>query len=235
MIGFLSTATVSPWIALWVDDRHESAKPPARIAVIADLNEMYANQPYDWTAYSFVTSRSPARLPAPPRGFCRTWWAWGQRIRAVDAPTTRMRIFVQGTTTTAIVLTGARVRIARRDAPLAGTTATCSKGGAAVNPRHIAIDLDTSVATLDGGDANEPFTFSLHEGDIEAFDITAHATRCDCRWWLELTYIQDGESKSLSVGSRDEPFRTTAATSAQPVRWTGKRWIKARAEESVSG
>jgi hypothetical protein len=235
-LGFAVTAAASAWIALWVSDRHDAAQEPAHIAVMADLNDMYANQPYDWTAYSFVIDRPVARLPAPPRGFCRTWWAWAQGFDAVDANTTRMRIILQGTSKTAIVLTGARVRVGRRDAPLRGTTATCSRGGAAVNPRHIAVDLDTSVATLDGGDANQPFTFSLHEGDVEAFDVTAYTERCDCRWWLELTYIQDGATKAMSIGSRKDPFRTSAATRAQPVSWTGGRWAKApRTDQQRSG
>jgi hypothetical protein len=235
MVGVVVVALVSAWVGAWYSDRHEAAKDPAHITVLTDLNDLDANNPYDWTAYTFVVARPLAALPAPPDGFCRTWWAWGQKLGAVDATTSRMRVILQGTTATAIVLTGARVRIARRDPPMAGTVATCSRGGAAVNPRHIAVDLDDAVATLDRGDAERPFSFSLHEGDVEEFEVTAHARRWDCRWWLELSYIQDGQTKVMSIGSRDAPFRTTAGTRAQPARWTGRKWTKASARDVVLG
>lgn len=135
-----------------------------------------------------------------------------------------MRIYLTGRTRTAIVFTGARVRFAHRAEPLAGSYMQCSRGGAAVNPRHVAVDLDRGTARLDRGDANRPFLFSLREGGTEVFDITAFAERCDCSWWLELNYLQDGHPRTLSVGDRSSPFRTTGKGRARPVRWVRGAW-----------
>lgn len=78
LVGIVTVAAVTTVVALWITDRHDAAEErgePVAMRVEADLNVLFADQPYDWTAYALVIPKSARHVPAPPSGFCRTWWA----------------------------------------------------------------------------------------------------------------------------------------------------------------
>lgn len=226
----VALAVLAAVIGVLVNERRQEARDraePFAIRLEQDLGVIAAEQPYNWTAYDFVIDRPASRLPGPPGEFCRTWWSWGRGLGGVDAESTRLRAYLTGRSSVPVVLDQVKVHVERR-APLKGLHPTCDAGGAAVNPRHVAVDLDRGTARLVRGDADEPFMFKLAPGDVEVFDIVARAEKCDCRWWLELGFVQGGERRSARLGDPGAPFRTTSVRRATAVRWTGGRWARGR-------
>jgi hypothetical protein len=223
-------ALVGAVVGIVVNERRQEQRDravPFEIRIEQDLGTIEAEQPYNWTAYDFVIDRPVSKLPGPPGEFCRTWWSWGRGLGGVDAERTRLRVYVTGRSSVPVVLDRVEVHV-RRNPPMEGLHPTCFAGGAVANPRHVAVDLDRGTARLDGGDAGEPFLFKLSSGDVEVFEINATTERCDCRWWLELGFVQGEDRRSAQLGDEEAPFRTTSVSRARAVRWTGARWTPLR-------
>lgn len=225
--GVVAVAAIGTIVTLWItseNDERDASSNPFDIRIEQDLGVLYAEQPFNWTPYAFVLSRQLDTIPPPPSGHCRTWWSWSRGLGGVDARRTQFRVYLTGRTRAAVVLNRAVVHIAKVSRPPRGYLLDCKAGGAAVNPRQIAVNLDRRKAALSRGDADEPFLFRLAAGDIEVFDVTATTRRCDCRWWLELFFVQGERQSSVSIGSADDTFRTTGTRQAVRVNPHAYGW-----------
>jgi hypothetical protein len=182
--------------------------------------------PLTWTAdaqawalgcgHDYVIAKPPARVPPPPAPQDAGPWAATQG--AVHGRETNVQISVQGRSSTAVVLTGLRVRVVGRTAPVAGNVYAMDQGcGGAVTPRHFAVDLDKDrpiARSVAGNDSGTPIPavrmpYRVSSTDPEVLQVTARTEGCACSWYLELDWSSQGRTGTVRIDDHGRPFRTS--------------------------
>ncbi|SDC45246.1 Helix-turn-helix domain-containing protein [Streptomyces prasinopilosus] len=185
-----------------------------------------AGAPLAWTAdsqawafgcgHDYVVAKPPARVPPPPVPQDAGTWAATQA--AVHGGETIVRLSVQGTADTAVVLTALRVRVTGRTDPAPGNAYAMDQGcGGVLTPRYFAVDLDKDrpiARAVAGNDAGTPIPavrmpYRVSAKDPEVLEVTATTAHCDCRWYLELDWSSGGRSGTVRIDDGGRPFRTS--------------------------
>jgi hypothetical protein len=152
-----------------------------------------------------------------------------------------VRISVQGTSSTAVVLEALRVRVVSRETPVSGTAYAMDQGcGGSLTPRYFDVDLDVnrpiarSVRGNDSGTVIPPvrFPYRVSAQDPEVLLVTATTETYDAHWYLELDWSSRGRAGTVRVDDRGRPFRTSAIKGL-PRYWYGtnghgvRQWVRA--------
>ncbi|MFI8307825.1 helix-turn-helix domain-containing protein [Streptomyces sp. NPDC085927] len=198
-----------------------------------------AGTPLAWTVdshawafgcgHDYVVAKPPAQVPPPPVPQDAGTWVATQA--AVHGGETIVKLSVQGTSDTAVVLTALRVRVTGRTDPAPGNAYAMDQGcGGALTPRYFAVDLDkdrpiaravagndagTPIArAVAGNDAGTPIPavrmpYRVSAKDPEVLEVTATTADCDCRWYLELDWSSGGRSGTVRIDDDGRPFRTS--------------------------
>jgi hypothetical protein len=180
----------------------------------------------------FPKSASTAVATSPADGPTRdgqTWVsdpsAWG----AVEASDVQILMLATGSSQRSILLTGIKVHVLRRRAPLQGTavdiepsSSSCPRGSSLPYQAET-IDLDTSPVTVapDGNGAiPAKFPYAVSESDPEAFYLSITTRHCDCAWTLELDWIAGSTSGKSIVTDNGQPFEITADVDLPRLEWS---------------
>lgn len=146
---------------------------------------------------------------------------WVADHGGVDAEFTTAVVTVQGSDDRAVILTGLRVDVVRREPPLSGINLLEGCGDLfAARYFEVALDEDPpdvgpSVDVRNQGGADiEPdpidFPYTVTASDPELFSIIAWTETCYCEWTATLEWRvgeREGETLVLDAG---EPFRVSA-------------------------
>ncbi|GHH91840.1 transcriptional regulator [Streptomyces capillispiralis] len=166
--------------------------------------------------HDYVIAKPPEQVPPPPAPQDAGTWAATQS--AVHGGETMVELSVQGTSDTAVVLTGLRVRVAGRADPAPGHAYAMDQGcGGALTPRYFDVDLDKDrpiARAVAGNDAGTPIPavrmpYRVSATDPEVLLVTARTRGCDCRWYLELDWSSQGRTGTVRIDDRGRPFRTS--------------------------
>lgn len=167
-------------------------------------------------SHDYVIDQPPARVPPPPAEQDGGTWAAAQG--AVHGRETSVEIAVQGRSSTAVVLTALRVRVAGRGAPVAGSSYAMDHGcGGSISPRHFAVDLDKDrpvAHSVPGSDTGTPIPavrlpYRVSAEDPEVLLVTARTKTCACDWYLELDWSSQGRTGTVRIDDHGRPFRTS--------------------------
>jgi hypothetical protein len=209
---------------LW---RRIQQRPPVIIHVETNPAIFEAGLP-PWIGYGFVFPGEGSPGP-PPLGPCQDWWAWAREHGGIDAGTTKLRLTLVGDDRVTVLVDALQVTIMHQGSPLTGSHVVCPVGGAALSIRRITVDLDGSSQPMttyigDSGGLAARFAFQLARGQVEVFNIEAHAERSYCEWQAELFLLVDGKRKTMVIDDNGRSFRTTAASDANMLSWAGEQW-----------
>ncbi|MET7370140.1 helix-turn-helix transcriptional regulator [Streptomyces sp. NPDC005566] len=167
--------------------------------------------------HDYVIAAPPERVPPPPVQQDAGTWAATQR--AVHGGETIVKLSVQGTSDTAVVLEALRVRVTGRADPAPGNAYSMAQGcGGSLTPRSFAVDLDRNrpvARATAGNDAGTPIPavsmpYRVSAEDPEVLLVTARTGTCDCSWYLELDWSSQGRTGTARIDDRGRPFRTSA-------------------------
>lgn len=169
-----------------------------------------------------------------------TWLSDPRAFGAVEASDAQIQMDVSGPSQRAIVLTGIRVHVFRRQPAIKGAVVNVLPEACAPFTFQIGtIDLDTTPpswvrpgtpAAKAEGVSTAPVTFPyrVNESNPVPFVITITTLHCDCTWDLELLWSVGTTFGQSVIDDHGRPFQTTAAASLPTVTWTnqGGPWQK---------
>ncbi|MFD3722270.1 helix-turn-helix domain-containing protein [Streptomyces sp. NPDC058674] len=177
--------------------------------------------------HDYVVDRPPAQVPPPPVQQDAGVWAATQD--AVHGRQTRVRISLQGRSSTAVVLEALRVRIVSRGNPVAGSAYAMDQGcGSDLTPRRFTVDLDIDrpiASPRDGADSAHTlpavqFPYRVSAEDPEVLLVAATTQTYDARWYLELDWSSQGRTGTIRIDDNGRPFHTTSIK-GMPHYWYG--------------
>ncbi|WP_329416446.1 helix-turn-helix domain-containing protein [Streptomyces sp. NBC_00704] len=208
-----------------------SARPPAGLPLAWSTSliwDMGCGQDY-------VVDKPTAQVPPPPVEQDAGAWAVSQG--AVHGRETRVRISVQGRSSTAVVLEALHVRIVSRDSPSTGIAYSMGQGcGGDLTPRNFTVNLDADrpvTRPRDGSDKGESipavrFPYRVSAEDPEVLLVDATTQTYDARWYLELDWSSQGRTGTIRIDDHGRPFRTSSIKGL-PHYWFGTDDAGARA------
>ncbi|MER6345221.1 helix-turn-helix domain-containing protein [Streptomyces sp. NPDC001595] len=222
-----------------------SATAPAVGSAPTSAAQPAAGPPLAWSVdslvwdngcdHDYVIDKPPARVPAPPSE--QDAGAWAAAQGAVHGRQTKVRIAVQGRSSTAVVLEALRVRVVSRGTPRAGSAYAMGQGcGSDLTPRRFAVNLDRDRPVAhpkDGADGERTvpavhFPYRVSAEDPEVLLVDATTQSHDTRWYLELDWSSQGRTGTVRIDDHGRPFRTTGIK-GMPYYWYGTNDAGARA------
>ncbi|MGQ4332772.1 helix-turn-helix domain-containing protein [Streptomyces hayashii] len=120
-------------------------------------------------------------------------------------PTT-FRLKVRSTAESPVTMTAMDARVLPAEAPPADVTYADCQGTHAQHP--FALDLDTPGSRAVS--AGRGFPYEASAGTPLVLDVTAHTSKSEVRWYLELRWTQGPRSGKLRIDDGGHPFRTGA-------------------------
>ncbi|MFF9063201.1 helix-turn-helix domain-containing protein [Streptomyces sp. NPDC014882] len=120
-------------------------------------------------------------------------------------PTT-FRLEVRSTAEGPVTMTAMDVRVLSAEAPPAEVTYADCQGADAQHP--FAVDLDAPAPRAVS--PRRGFPYQASAGTPLVLDVTAHTSKSEVRWYLELRWTQGPRSGTLRIGDGGHPFRTGA-------------------------
>lgn len=202
------------------------------LAVTALQQEATARDPLTWTVESnpaqvaaFAAFPVEVRLPAGARPVtgpgpgCRGFRPWGLQHDGIDAGITRLQLVLQSRSTSPLLIADARAVVVGRNALAPGIGVRCPPAGEA-ELRPLSIDLERpDPRAVYGSEPGRQFGFTLEQGEIESFLVTASARTATYAWYLELTVIVGGEPRTVRIDDGGSPFRTTSPEGGRVWEW----------------
>ncbi|MFI7499162.1 helix-turn-helix domain-containing protein [Streptomyces sp. NPDC049687] len=177
--------------------------------------------------HDYVIDKPPAQVPPPPVEQDAGVWAATQG--AVHGRKTRVRITVQGRSSTAVVLEALHVRVVSRGTPAAGSAYAMDQGcGGDLAPRRLTVNLDADrpvASPKDGADGEHTipavhFPYRVSAEDPEVLLVDATTQSYDARWYLELDWSSQGRTGTIRIDDHGRPFHTTSIK-GMPHYWYG--------------
>ncbi|MCU7827386.1 hypothetical protein KSNIM_38315, partial [Kitasatospora sp. DSM 101779] len=100
---------------------------------------------------------------------------------------------------------------------------------------HVTVDLDRDPPSVKGKRADDtPVNLNALQLSVDprqsvTFEITALSKTCDCTWTAELSYVDQGQTRTLAVDDRGKPFRIAPGGTSylRYSRLQGNRWLDA--------
>ncbi|MET8827893.1 helix-turn-helix transcriptional regulator [Streptomyces sp. NPDC004610] len=206
-------------------------------APAAALPLTWSSDSHAWAlgcGHDYVIDRPPAQVPPPPAAQDARAWASAQG--AVHGKDTNVRITVQGTSETAVVLEALRVRVVGRAEPVRGTSYAMDQGcGGSITPRYFDVDLDQDrpiARSVPGSDEGTEIPavklpYRVSSTDPEVLEVTARTAGCACDWYLELDWSSQGRTGTVRIDDGGRPFRTSAVKGLDRYVYDTieRRWI----------
>jgi hypothetical protein len=210
------TALVSAGVTggLQLASRAVPSGPGVSVNVLDDPDQVPAFGP----PISLVLPRD-ARTDGSPGPECGGFYAWAKQRGGADLGTTRLQVVVRGTGDGTVVINGMRVVIDTRVAPVGGIAVICPTAGD-LSQRKVTIDLDRAApsAHYEAADGRA-FGFTVANGEVESFLVTATTVSHLVSWHLELELVSGGETRTVRVDRGGEPFTTAAAPAGGGWEW----------------
>lgn len=137
--------------------------------------------------------------------------AWATKHGAVTANRMWVSFIARSSMEQPTIITGARVNVLRREAPLSGTwIAPDGAGPQPVRQMYADLDATPSAITKDG---NWQFPLRISRTDPEAFTMVTRTQECHCYWQVELdVLLPDGEAQTIIVDDNGKPFELTSTS-----------------------
>jgi hypothetical protein len=187
--------------------------PPVKVAAVTV--ERTAEQS---GTYIFAQDQtfSPTQLDALNQleGGSSQYDDWFRSKGAIDPDVSEIKLVVVGNRPEPVAITGMSVT-KRCAAPLSGALFYSPPAGAD-NIVGVGFDLDSTDSTAQNyenyrlsGDYFKSHFISLHEGEIETFEITA-MTKNYCEFTLNLQTVDGSSSQTETVRDGSRPFRVSA-------------------------
>jgi hypothetical protein len=139
---------------------------------------------------------------------------WFRSRGAVDPDVSEIKLVVVGNRPSPVAITG--MSVARRCGPPLGGTLFYSPPAGAEMLVGVGFDLDSTDSAAQNyengrlsGDYFGSHFISLHEGEIETFEITA-VTKNYCEFTLNLQTVDGSSTKTETIRDGSQPFRVTA-------------------------
>lgn len=212
----------------------------------ADLPLTWSVDPLVWDKgcdHDYVIGEPPAEVPPPPLEQDAGVWAATQD--AVNGRRTKVRISVQGRSSTAVILEALRVRVVSRGTPVPGNAYAMGQGcGSDLTPRSFTVNLDVNRPVAqpeDGTDAGADagadgqrtipavhFPYRVSAEDPEVLLVDATTQTYDARWYLELEWSSQGRTGTIRIDDDGRPFHTTGIE-GMPHYWYGTNDAEERA------
>ncbi|MCX4580346.1 helix-turn-helix domain-containing protein [Streptomyces sp. NBC_01571] len=224
-----SSATPNPWQRTPASSATgggptSAAKPATGLPLAWSTDSLVWDKGCD---HDYVIDKPPAQVPPPPTEQDAS--AWAARQGAVHGRQTRVRISVQGRSSTAVVLEALRVRIVSRGDPGAGGAYAMGQGcGSDLTPRRFTtnLDVDRPIARpTDGADSEHTipavhFPYRVSAEDPEVLQVDATTQTYDVHWYLEVDWSSQGRTGTIRIDDHGSPFRTTSIK-GMPRYWYG--------------
>ncbi|MEX2985491.1 helix-turn-helix domain-containing protein [Streptomyces sp. C36] len=159
---------------------------------------------------SYLVNRGPDQMPKPP--FEQDAPAWVSELGAVSADNQFVKVTLQGTGTSTVVLEELHVRVDSTNAPLAWNTYATGVGcGGDVATRSFGVDLDAGSPALTPIAGQRAFPYKVSRTDPEVFYVKADAKQHDVRWHLEVQWSSGGRRGVFRIDDQGRPFRTSGS------------------------
>ncbi|MER6788445.1 helix-turn-helix domain-containing protein [Streptomyces sp. NPDC000658] len=203
-----------------------TAKPPAGAPPLAWSTSLIWDM---GCGQDYVVDKPPAQVPPPPVE--QDAGAWAASQGAVHGRETRVRVSVQGRSSTAVVLEALHVRIVSRDTPPSGIAYSMGQGcGGDLTPRNFTVNLDADrplTRPQKGSDTAESvpainFPYRVSAEDPEVLLVDATTQIYDARWYLELDWSSQGRTGTIRIDDHGRPFHTTSIK-GMPHYWFGTK------------
>ncbi|MFB4269197.1 hypothetical protein [Nonomuraea sp. GTA35] len=165
---------------------------------------------------------------------CAGFHSWAAKNSGIDGGQTTLRVYAQGRSEKAAVITGININVLEKGPPSQGIPASCPTAGE-VTFRTFTINLDVSPPKISyDSNSGAPFSFTLAKGETEAFTITAISKRATYRWALSLNVLVEGEQATVPIGS-PTGFTTTAFKVQRYWEWDfHTAWTLVRADGKIA-
>jgi hypothetical protein len=166
-----------------------------------------------------LTLPAGAQPPTGPGRGCSSFHPWARQQGGVDAGITRLQIVLEGKTSGQLLISDARAIVVGKQSATAGVNVSCPPAGEA-DLRALSIDLDSpNTRAQYESSTNRKFGFTLGQGEIETFIVTATAKDAEYFWFLEITIVDGGESQTIRVSDDGEPFKTSTPRAEGAFEW----------------
>lgn len=149
---------------------------------------------------------------------------WARTRGGVELTAPTVELTVRARSGDAVVLRELRVTVLERHPVPAGDIVGAPCGGDQ-SIRTYSTDLDRQPPVLrPEGDPTSsaappvPFPYRVTSSDAEVIRVRAGTRGCDCRWVLDLEYVDGEERRTMRIDDDGRPFRTVGA---DPVRQGG--------------
>jgi hypothetical protein len=161
-----------------------------------------------------VIPKSISEIPRPPNfdSASRALFdEWAAEQEAVLANQMVLSFVARSDEEQPTLITGMRVEVVKRSAPLAGTWVRPDGAGPGPN-RVVTVDLDVSPPTLTKS-LGWDFPLTISKTELEAFTVIANVSTCDCEWRIVLeSQVPDGSTSDIVVDDDGIPFRLTGSS-----------------------
>lgn len=218
-----ATAVISWAVAFYAPGvaSHKTESPPIVTDVQDDPFAVATFNNLSVQMFLPASAVSP-RTRNPPINYCSGFHDWGRRLGGADVNTTHVRLTAQGTTDSAVIITGLSARVLGRKA-VNGLNVECtSQGEAQIRVLTINLDSHNPYASYLMENRPSPFGFTLKKGETEVFDVTASTSSSEMTDWDLLLHLTvDGKEQSIEVQDRGKPFRTVGEHKGTWYDWIG--------------
>jgi hypothetical protein len=221
-LPFLTLTTALTVVVTWLVtqaladlERERDLENPVTVSLQANPARVTA---FDDLGIAVVLPPQAEVAPDPGAG-CEDFHPTLFKEGGADAGVTRLQVVVQGSTTSAVLVSSMRAVVTRRVEPWESTVAICpSAGGAQIRPVRINLDRQSPVAELES--SNTDFGFTVAQGETETFLVSATTEECFCEWHLEIELVVAGERHYREIRNGSQQFRTTAYSDSGPsILW----------------
>ncbi|MEV6210938.1 hypothetical protein [Kitasatospora sp. NPDC051914] len=175
------------------------------------------------------------RLDAP--GNPADSWALGHQGAIAGQSTTEA--VVQSTAGRQIDLRRFAINAVSRKTAVTGTMVSVlidpQCGGGPREIVYVTVDFDQDPPAVKGKRADDTpvnlnsLKLSVDPNQSVTFEITALSKKCDCTWAAELSYVDQGKTRTLTIDDQGKPFRI-AQGGTKYLRYSrieGNRWLDA--------
>ncbi len=143
--------------------------------------------------------------------------AWARSRGGTPLPAPTVELTVRGRTGDVVVLRELRATVLERRPVPTGEMATVGCGGD-LAVRTFGANLDDEPPVLQPLGGSTPgdvppvrFPYRVTSSDAEVIRVRAFTGNCDCRWVLDLVYVDGGQERTLRVDDGGQPFRTVGS------------------------
>ena len=178
-----------------------------------------AQRPGDLCGGRWLLPAGAGPVPAQPGGPER-FVEWVRARGGTQLPAPVVELTVRGRSGEVVVLRELRVTVVeRRPVPAGRVVGVPCGGDQRVRTYLVELDERSPVPRPQAdpvlGDVPPvPFPYRVTSSDAEVIRVLAGTGGCDCRWVLDLVYVDGEQERTLRIDDGGQPFRTVGALPA---------------------